>query len=180
MKNLEFLNKNDGGVVIVSENDSHILTENDTALVDELFDAIAECYTVAFNALCTLYAKSEPNRRHHRYLIVSRFLRCNFGKYDTKDWDIDADGQMSMEQVDCPMRGECPYQNVICNAKRNTRLSAREEEVLGLLSKGMTAVEVAEVLFISERTVENHARNIIHRLQVRNIREAIDKVINHK
>jgi DNA-binding NarL/FixJ family response regulator len=43
-------------------------------------------------------------------------------------------------------------------------LTAREQEVLALLAEGMTNVQLAEVLFISERTANRHVSNIFIKL----------------
>jgi DNA-binding NarL/FixJ family response regulator len=45
-----------------------------------------------------------------------------------------------------------------------SRLSPREAEVLGMLSHGQTCGQVAEVLVLSEATVETHVRNACHKL----------------
>jgi DNA-binding NarL/FixJ family response regulator len=46
-------------------------------------------------------------------------------------------------------------------------LSARENEVLRLVAKGYTYRDIAERLFISVRTAQNHVRNILAKLQLR-------------
>ena len=46
-------------------------------------------------------------------------------------------------------------------------LTARENEVLRLVAKGYTYREIAEKLFISEKTVQNHVRNILSKLHLR-------------
>jgi DNA-binding NarL/FixJ family response regulator len=43
-------------------------------------------------------------------------------------------------------------------------LTPREQEVMALLAKGMSAVQVAEKLFISPKTAENHRYNIMRKL----------------
>ena len=48
------------------------------------------------------------------------------------------------------------------------RLSAREREVLGALAHGLTNRELADRLFISERTANRHLSNIFTKLEVRN------------
>jgi DNA-binding NarL/FixJ family response regulator len=48
----------------------------------------------------------------------------------------------------------------------------REEEVLGLLSQGLTDRQIGEALTISLRTVEAHVSSILHKLGVRNRTEA--------
>jgi DNA-binding NarL/FixJ family response regulator len=51
-------------------------------------------------------------------------------------------------------------------------LSAREREVLSVLAIGVTNRELAERLFISERTANRHLSNIFVKLGVRNRTEA--------
>lgn len=46
-------------------------------------------------------------------------------------------------------------------------LTPRENEVLRLVAKGYTYREIAEQLYISEKTVQNHVRNILTKLQLR-------------
>ena len=45
-------------------------------------------------------------------------------------------------------------------------LSEREREVLGLIATGLTNMQIAERLIISERTVKSHVNNILSKLQV--------------
>jgi len=69
--------------------------------------------------------------------------------------------------------------------KRKTRkkeldeinLTKREREVLALIADGKTNNEVAEILFISERTVEAHRANIMKKVGARNTAELIRKSI---
>ncbi|HET8525319.1 MAG TPA: response regulator transcription factor, partial [Actinomycetota bacterium] len=46
-------------------------------------------------------------------------------------------------------------------------LSPRENEVLHLVAKGYTYREIAEKLFISQKTVQNHVQNILTKLHLR-------------
>jgi DNA-binding CsgD family transcriptional regulator len=52
------------------------------------------------------------------------------------------------------------------------RLTVREQEVLALLAEGMTNAQLAEVLFISERTANRHISNIFIKLGVHNRTQA--------
>jgi len=45
-------------------------------------------------------------------------------------------------------------------------LSDREKEVLQLLAEGKSTRSVAEILFISNKTVESHRKNIMEKLQI--------------
>ncbi len=53
-------------------------------------------------------------------------------------------------------------------SERVPRLTARESEILTLLSDGRTNRQIAETLFISERTVGVHVSRILHKLGVPN------------
>jgi DNA-binding CsgD family transcriptional regulator len=55
-------------------------------------------------------------------------------------------------------------------------LSPREMEVLELINEGLSNKEIAERLFISLSTVKTHINNIYKILEVKNRREAIEKV----
>ncbi|MFL5767142.1 MAG: response regulator [Actinomycetota bacterium] len=46
-------------------------------------------------------------------------------------------------------------------------LTPRENEILKLVAKGYTYREIAEQLFISVKTVQNHVQNILSKLQLR-------------
>ncbi len=52
-------------------------------------------------------------------------------------------------------------------------LSNREYEVLTLLARGMSNKEIAEELYISEKTVKNHVSNILRKLDVNDRTQAV-------
>ncbi|HED05434.1 MAG TPA: response regulator transcription factor [Ignavibacteria bacterium] len=64
------------------------------------------------------------------------------------------------------------------NKKVEEKLTKREWEILGLLSKGMKYKEIGEQLFISVETVRNHLRHIYSKLHVRSGTEAVLKYLN--
>jgi DNA-binding CsgD family transcriptional regulator len=53
------------------------------------------------------------------------------------------------------------------------KLSGRELEVLGLVSQGLISKEIAEKLFISVNTVNNHRQNILDKINASNTSEAV-------
>ncbi len=59
-------------------------------------------------------------------------------------------------------------------------LSDREKEILKLVAKGMTSVEIGQQLFISPRTVDTHRNNIIQKLDVNGIPGLVQFAIHHK
>jgi DNA-binding CsgD family transcriptional regulator len=58
-------------------------------------------------------------------------------------------------------------------------LTPREREVLRLVAEGGSNREVADVLFLSERTVENHIRHILTKLRVSSRTAAAAYAIRH-
>ena len=79
------------------------------------------------------------------------------------------------------------FQNFEKNEKQNAQndeenllnyLTNREEEVLGLLTQGITYKGVAKKLFISETTVKTHVNNIFQKLQVNDRTQAVLYAIN--
>jgi DNA-binding NarL/FixJ family response regulator len=61
---------------------------------------------------------------------------------------------------------------VLAASHRWAQLTPREQEVLGLIAKGASNREIADTLFISERTVKNHVTSILHRLNLRDRTQA--------
>jgi len=56
--------------------------------------------------------------------------------------------------------------------KRNQlepRLTDREIEIIRMIEKDMTTREIADTLFISERTVETHRKNILHKTNTQSV-----------
>lgn len=53
-------------------------------------------------------------------------------------------------------------------ARKQTNLSAREKEVLGLVAGGLTNKEISEALFITEFTVKVHLTSIFKKLGAKN------------
>lgn len=59
-------------------------------------------------------------------------------------------------------------------------LTSREEEVLRLVVEGKTAKQIAEVLFISPRTVENYKNILLKKLNLSRTSDLIKYAIKHK
>ena len=57
--------------------------------------------------------------------------------------------------------------------KNRHALSGRESEILGLVSKGLTNREIANILFISENTAKGHMSRILEKLHFHNRQQAI-------
>jgi DNA-binding NarL/FixJ family response regulator len=67
-------------------------------------------------------------------------------------------------------------QKGITGNKEIDKLSVREQEILGYLSKGYRYKRIAELLFVSVETVRKHIHNIYQKLEVTSRGEALNKV----
>lgn len=147
-----------------SENQA--LSEKDTEIIKKMIDVIRERYPEAYNALSKEYQKSAMNVPYYQFLIVRRFCKCNFGKFDTTTVDIDNIGRFNFEKVECPLRGECKNEGVICCPKFNTKLSPAEQRVMYLIYQGLSKEEVGDKLCLSPNTVKQHVRSAYCKLGV--------------
>ncbi|RME46847.1 MAG: DNA-binding response regulator [Deltaproteobacteria bacterium] len=59
-----------------------------------------------------------------------------------------------------------------------SELTPRELEVLGLVARGLRNREIAEELFISERTVKFHLRSIMDKLDAKTRTEAVSRALS--
>jgi DNA-binding CsgD family transcriptional regulator len=139
------------------------LTENSLEVISYMLDKIENLYPKAYAALNKEYKQLKAIPFLIRYRIVNRFCRCNFGSIDNIK-DIDSKGRFVFEYVSCPLRGECLLDGVVCSPEFDSKISRSEMRVLELLYKGYDKEEIAEKLFLSVHTVNNHIRNAYVRL----------------
>ncbi|MBQ7851337.1 MAG: helix-turn-helix transcriptional regulator [Muribaculaceae bacterium] len=176
LERIEFYNCPDGSVNIKPFGQPmFVYDESYKKITQEMIVLIRDLYPAAFTALAELYSKSERNKDFFEFRIVHRFIRCNFGEYDALSYDINSVGELNMEDVRCPLRGECLFEGLICRCPMNTELSPRESEVAHLLAKGYSRQEVADELEISIYTVTRHITNIKARLHLKTTNQIIAK-----
>lgn len=134
------------------------LTPSDIVIINKINEQIKNCYPDAYERLSKLYSS--------KFEIVNRFLRCNFSVSDNRP-DIDDDFNFEFECVLCPLKGGlCKDEGIICSPEITSELSKREIEIASYLADGMNKNAVADLLFISVFTVENHRRNIYSKLHI--------------
>lgn len=165
MARLEFYTYNDE-LWCIDGAGQHIVTEENTDLIDGMYDVIRTFYEEAWNALSREYASSSLNVPYHRYLVVRRFCKCNFGSLDSTKVDVTDLSLFNFEKVSCPLRGECKLECVVCNPKATTSLTKGEHRVMSMVYDGLTKDEIASRLFISPFTVVNHIKNSYKKLGV--------------
>jgi DNA-binding NarL/FixJ family response regulator len=59
-------------------------------------------------------------------------------------------------------------------------LSPREKEILKLIAEEHTSVEIGEILFISDKTVEKHRTRIMEKLKARNLAGLVRLAIKYR
>lgn len=161
--NIEFYNLNDEIWMRSADGQCERITEEKTEIVAFVSEKIQDFYPKAYQALEEYYSKSKVNVNWHRFLIVKRFIRCNFGIIDDVK-DIDISGSFKIECVPCPLRGECRLEGIVCRPEFNHNLSTAELRVMKLWYQGDTKESIAEKLYLSVHTVNNHIRNAYFRL----------------
>lgn len=86
----------------------------------------------------------------------------------------DESGQTPETGSDCQARNEIPVNvKAVDPIKAIFELPPRQVEVLNLISQGFTYKEIAEKLFITERTVKYHMKEILVKLQLKSRSQAI-------
>ncbi len=146
------------------------LLETDTEFIQKFKAVLSNFYPEAYAALLDIYSKSRLSKSYYDFLIVRRFIKCNFALYDNTI-DLDENWNFKFEFVGCPLRGECKYDKVVCSPKFNSALSDRELEVMGMLYKGVSDNQIADKLFISLNTVNNHRKNSFKKLGIHSMPE---------
>ncbi|OFY43961.1 MAG: hypothetical protein A2X18_07475 [Bacteroidetes bacterium GWF2_40_14] len=154
------------------------LQENNREEVKYLLDKIENFYPEAFAALSNHYAGCKHNLSYHQFLIVQRFIKCNFGNIDNIK-DIDCNGEFHFEHVSCPLRGEDLLENIVCHPKFSSKISPAEMRVLKLVYEGIPVNQIAESLYLSPFTVTNHIKNAYRRIGIHKEADFIKYANNH-
>lgn len=172
MNKIEFFKNPAGSIVIndITTGKYYPYTTNCEEMFSFLYKTIQEDYPEALKACIESLPK---NIRYVNFKATDRFLRCNFSKHDNLP-DINEDGSLMLERVECPLRGICQHENIICNPKYNTHLSKRETEVAIELASGYKINQIADNLYISTCTVTNHRNKIYKKLNINNIAQLIN------
>lgn len=179
--NIEFFNLPDGNVMYhIEEQPFHKLSESDRDLITWMMNAIFERYKIAFDRLCAIYADRARNKIYYEYSIVRRFIRCNLGNLDEGFFDIDQQGNFCLEEVHCPLRGECPDESIICKPHISSSLTPREMQIFRLIVLGFDAADIANELYISILTVNRHRENIKAKIKVRTVAQMVQYWNNNK
>ncbi|HAP77132.1 MAG TPA: DNA-binding response regulator [Acidimicrobiaceae bacterium] len=108
--------------------------------------------------------------------IIDRAIKAGAVGYLTKDSSV----REVAEAVHLAANGDRPMSPnlataMLQEARNDTEsiISTREEEVLQLVADGFGTSEIADKLFISQKTVKNHLASIYEKLQARDRTQAV-------
>lgn len=103
---------------------------------------------------------------HLQYSVKA--LRANAFDYLVKPVDVE-ELEQALERYKNQNRGGF-NQGMI----QNFEISKREEELMGLMSQGLSSEEMASKTKLSRHTIDTHRRNIHHKTGTRNVVELIN------
>lgn len=178
LANVEFFSYEGEIWVRESDGSTRRLLETDYDFIRNMVEFIATFYPKAFKALEAEYAPCSANPPYFRFRMVSRFIRCNFGALDNTP-DIAEDLRCNFEYINCPLRGECRHDSVICRPEFATALTPAERRVMELAYKGMKEEDIASNLCISPLTVHTHIRHAYSRMGVHSRAEFVKYATLH-
>ncbi len=120
---------------------------------------------------------------HADQSVLADAIRAGASGYLVKDCSTDeiadavqiaAAGQTALSpQLAATMLDEVRRMEEQERAQENRLITKREEEVLQMIADGCSTTEVAERLYISQKTVKNHLASIYQKLEARDRTQAV-------
>lgn len=164
LNSIEFYQDPQGEMVVNPENNkAFTLTVKDREFIIATTILLENDYPEAWKGCREWNKKSKANALYYDFLCVRRFLKCNWAKFDGT-LDIDTSGQTHFEWVECPLRGECKYENIICNPKFNSSLTRNDINLLRMIAvDNLTAEQIAIRVARSVNTINNRRKSIQHK-----------------
>ena len=170
-----------GGEMLVKPSNGKLflLDEKNRDFIVSMKMIIKNDYQKAWQACCEWNRKAKPNVTRFDFLNVRRFCKCNFQKYDAK-LDIDENGGLNFEFTDCPLRGECRYENIICSPEFSNKLTEYDKSILNMIVyQQMTADQIALRLGRSVNTINNRRKTIFEKTKCKTISQLVAYSYEH-
>ena len=124
---------------------------------------------------------------HADQSVLADAIRAGASGYLVKDCSTDeiadavkiaAAGQTALSpQLAATMLDEVRRMEEQERAQENRLITKREEEVLQMIADGCSTTEVAEGLYISQKTVKNHLASIYQKLEARDRTQAVLRAV---
>lgn len=179
MEHIEFTAVSDGSVIARTESGSRVLSQCDRDIIRLVLEEVKKRFPGAHARLRELYKASEKNVLFFEYLMAKRFIRCNMGTDDILTFDVDGK-YLNLEFVNCPLRGDCQDEHVICRPSTNLKLTDALKQVASLYAVGHSPSEIAEILGKSQETVKKQLRKTKEILGLKRVRDIITYDIIYK
>lgn len=129
--------------------------------------------------ICSTIKKMSPDTvvlalsNHEERSAIMKMLENGASGYLLKNASIDELTNCIMEALNGQISFSTAIKEIISKPQINepvvTKLTVREKEILKLIAAGITTARIAEMLFLSKFTVENHRKNLLQKLQVKNV-----------
>lgn len=171
---------------LLSEMKPDILVSDITMPGKSIFDISSELLKKNSGTKVIIFSMHESPE------YIYKALSSNISGYLTKN----SDKKELIEAINKVQSGEEYYSQtvsqVIVNGFKKRRngdkqindpielLSKREKEVLKLLAEGANSKEIADKLFLSERTVSNHRANMLQKCKVDNTVKLVRLYLDHQ
>lgn len=117
---------------------------------------------------------------HEERSAIMKMLELGANGYILKNAGIDELAACIQDALDGQIAFSSTVKQIISKPKLqgkdtrvNVRLTVREIEILKLIGSGTTTARIAEKLFLSKFTVENHRKNMLQKFGARNVAEMI-------
>ncbi len=139
-------------------------------------DKVEPCQKQDFKATCTIRLRD----REEKYINVYNTTRVLHLSPNGKIWLILCTYDLAPDQESLPgieprilnsLTGEIIHPNL--SERRSRILTQREKEILKLIREGKLSKQIADILGISQNTVNRHRQNILEKLSVGNSVEAV-------
>lgn len=125
--------------------------------------------------LAALERAMAPASEHDRRRVPRLRVRAASGRWLTLDASqTEAAGDRPSERV--VVIGPAHSEEIAWLSMSAYELSPREEEVVGLVVRGLSTKQIADQLFIAEHTVQRHLSNIFEKVGVRSRRDLVKRL----
>lgn len=177
---MEFYQEPSGEIIVKRENaDAFLLTEKCRDFIIAMKTLLISDYYNSYRGCQDMNLKSRANTIYYDFLNVRQFIKCNFNQFDNVK-DIDESGCFHFEFVNCPLRGTCKYENVICNPTFTTHLTDSDRLITKMIVNSMKTEQIALSLSRSIHTINNRRRTILKKTGCKNVAQLTAFCYEHK
>ncbi len=156
------------------------LKPDDTEIIELVLGISRVFYPKQYIAVAEEYSPSKSSKRYYGFLRAKRIINCCFGENNGVVNIETENTTVRIDNVKCPTKPECPFYGIICQPVFHSKLSSREIQVMHLYFKHFSTESIAEQLFISTHTVNNHRKNSLKKLGLNSLEEFIDYAHRHQ